>query len=117
MSRRTGLSEEEIKERMQVPFNVRKLKEQLPTDDWLAIYALYNYMDMHSESIRFHLTSAKKTRTFVTSLLAELLTDTGFREDFVGMGGMVDLRVDGEGKVFPREMESDDAVTIEEGTE
>lgn len=106
----TRISKEERMERASMPSNVRRLKGRLPTDDWLAIYALFNYMDIHEESMKAHLTSAKKTRTFMTSLLSMLLTDDVMREAFLENGGFVDLRVDSDGKVMPRGMEGDESV-------
>lgn len=92
-------TEKGVADRFSVAADCRRLKDSLPTDEWLTAYAVLNFIDLKSESVKKRPTSAKRMKNMVAGLMIYLLKDEALLKDFVASCGDVDVTIDDEGKV------------------
>ena len=86
-------------DRFSVAADCRRLKDSLPTDEWLTAYAVLNFIDLKSGSVKKRPTSAERVRNMIEGLLICLLKDKALLDDFVASCGNVDMTIDDDGKV------------------
>ena len=89
----------DVADRDSVVQRYRAVRDEVPSEGWMATYALMNCLNLHSDRMWRHITSADRARTMFETLLLCLIKDKDLLEDFVSSSGNADVQVDNEGRV------------------
>lgn len=77
----------------------RSIMEDVPTDEWFTVYAIMNCLDLHSDRMWRHITSADRARVMIECLLLSFIKDRELLEAFVASSGNAEIEVDSYGRV------------------